>query len=54
MTDKTLNLSLTPEKLAAIKSALPTMSDKQKRKVAELLKRYQAEKSKAQIGRAHV
>ena len=42
----TLN-ALTPEKLAAIKAALPTMSDKQKRKVAELLKQYQSEKTKA-------
>ena len=41
-------LSLTPEKVAAIKAALPTMSDKQKRRVADLLKQYQTEKTKVQ------
>jgi len=36
---------ITPEKLNAIKAALPTMSDKQKRHVLELLKQYQSQKT---------
>jgi len=36
---------ITPEKLSAIKSALPTMSDKQKRHVLDLLKQYQSQKT---------
>lgn len=41
---------LTPEKLYALKIALPTMPPKEKRRVAELLKTYQAQKTQ-QLGR---
>ena len=37
---------LTPEKISALRAALPAMPDSQKRKVADLLKRYQTEKVK--------
>ena len=39
--------NLTPEAIQKLKSALPHMPDKEKRRVAELLKQYQAEKLKA-------
>jgi predicted phage terminase large subunit-like protein len=37
---------LTPEAIHKLKSALPTMSEKEKRKTLELLKQYQTEKTK--------
>jgi predicted phage terminase large subunit-like protein len=37
---------LTPEAILKLKSALPTMSDKEKRKTLELLRQYQIEKTK--------
>ena len=56
---------LTPEQLFKLKNALPTMPDKQKRRVLELMKQYQAQMTQdlgkesfldfvQQIGRAHV
>jgi len=38
-------LQLTPEKIKALKAALPTMPDKEKRRVAELIKQYQSQKT---------
>ena len=38
---------LTPEKLKALRMALPTMPDEQKRRTLELLKTYQAERTRA-------
>ena len=43
-------MNLTPEAIQKLKNALPSMPDKEKRRVAELLKRYQTEKTK-ELGR---
>ena len=43
-------MNLTPEAIQKLKTALPSMPEKEKRRVADLLKRYQTEKTK-QLGR---
>jgi hypothetical protein len=42
-----MSLQLTPDKLQKLKAALPSMPDKEKRRVAELLKNYQQQITQA-------